>query len=132
MAGYVGGFTHERLAGERIAMKTARELEDSRELKALDAADSLLAAEVGVAPGREGGQGAGLGKELFGYAEDVAALTAVAQHDGQEFGIAESGGSQAFKSFLRTFVKGKGREALHLQKRVCRKYIKGKIYLTTI
>lgn len=113
---HVGG--DEIGAGEQrgfaglLAQHPAGNFDDGDELQGFDRADAFEFAEVGGGPADETGERARVRDEALGEGEDILAAGAAAQEHREEFGVAESGGSEFLEPFLRTFPERRRLQAI--------------------
>lgn len=101
-----------RGGGAGLAEQAAGELEDGEKLGGLDGADAVEAVEVGLGPAHEVGEGAGLGEEIAGEGDDVVSAGAVAEQQGEEFGVAEGSGAAATEALLGALAGEEGARRL--------------------
>jgi len=94
------GAIEERTLGRILGDDTAGDFHDGDELEGLDAADALEPAEVLGRPADEAGKRAPLGDQAGGEREDILAAGAAAEEHGEEFGVGERPGTEAFEALL--------------------------------
>ena len=86
--------------------------DDGDELQGFDRADAFEFAEVGGGPADETGERARVRDEALGESKDILAAGAAAQEHREEFGIAESSGSEFLEPFLRAFPERRRLQAI--------------------
>ena len=77
-----------------LAQYPTGNFDDGDELQGFDRADAFEFAEVGGGPADETGERARVRDEALGESKDILAAGAAAEEHREEFGIAESGGSE--------------------------------------
>lgn len=103
---------HDEIDIGLLGEDASGDFDDGDPLEGFDFSDSGELLEVFDAPAEECPEASGFAHEASCEGEDVALCAAAAQEHGDEFGVAEGGGAEAFEAFLGAVFGGGFAEAV--------------------